>query len=103
MQRPLTYVAFVLWYPGIIYHCDLSEINPEPKVFREVEIKGIKQEDYQTTQVTSPCFIVFACFPRFLWTACLLAQTTPLLFLCTLILLFIRVSVVISHLLFAYS
>lgn len=52
-------MAFVLWYPGIIYHCDLSESNPEPKVFREVEVKGIKQEDYQTTQVLSSCFIFF--------------------------------------------
>ncbi|KAL7382509.1 hypothetical protein ABVT39_023562 [Epinephelus coioides] len=40
--------------PGIIYHCDLSEPNPEPKVFREVEVKGIKQEDYETKQVFYP-------------------------------------------------
>ncbi|XP_053302042.1 prolyl endopeptidase [Pleuronectes platessa] len=40
--------------PGIIYHCDLSEASPEPTVFREVEVKGIKQEDYQTTQVFYP-------------------------------------------------
>ncbi|XP_035537734.1 prolyl endopeptidase-like [Morone saxatilis] len=40
--------------PGIIYHCDLGESNPEPRVFREVEVKGIKQEDYQTTQVFYP-------------------------------------------------
>uniref|UniRef100_A0A673AT39 Prolyl endopeptidase n=1 Tax=Sphaeramia orbicularis TaxID=375764 RepID=A0A673AT39_9TELE len=40
--------------PGIIYHCDLSESNPEPRVFREVEVKGIKQEDFQTTQVFYP-------------------------------------------------
>lgn len=40
-------------YPGIIYHCDLSEPNPEPKVFREVEVKGIKNEDIETRQVIS--------------------------------------------------
>ncbi|KAG8005354.1 Prolyl endopeptidase, partial [Nibea albiflora] len=40
--------------PGVIYHCDLSESNPEPRVFREVEVKGIKQEDYQTSQVFYP-------------------------------------------------
>ncbi|XP_042362208.1 prolyl endopeptidase-like [Plectropomus leopardus] len=40
--------------PGIIYHCDLSESNPEPKVFRMVEVKGIKQEDYETKQVFYP-------------------------------------------------
>ncbi|XP_071356690.1 prolyl endopeptidase-like [Trachinotus anak] len=40
--------------PGIIYHCDLSESDPKPKVFREVEVKGINQEDYQTTQVFYP-------------------------------------------------
>uniref|UniRef100_A0A7N9AQS8 Prolyl endopeptidase n=1 Tax=Mastacembelus armatus TaxID=205130 RepID=A0A7N9AQS8_9TELE len=40
--------------PGIIYHCDLSELNQEPRVFREVEVKGIKQEDYQTTQIFYP-------------------------------------------------
>uniref|UniRef100_A0A668TMR8 Prolyl endopeptidase n=1 Tax=Oreochromis aureus TaxID=47969 RepID=A0A668TMR8_OREAU len=40
--------------PGIIYHCDLSEPNPEPKVFREVEVKGIKHEDIETRQVFYP-------------------------------------------------
>ncbi|XP_041811214.1 prolyl endopeptidase-like [Chelmon rostratus] len=40
--------------PGIIYHCDLSEPDPKPRVFREVEVKGIKQEDYQTSQVFYP-------------------------------------------------
>ncbi|XP_020508094.2 prolyl endopeptidase [Labrus bergylta] len=40
--------------PGIIYHCDLSESSPEPRVFREVEVKGIKQDDYQTSQVFYP-------------------------------------------------
>ncbi|XP_033831350.1 prolyl endopeptidase-like [Periophthalmus magnuspinnatus] len=40
--------------PGIIYHCDLSAPNPEPKVFRKVDVKGFKQEDYQTTQVFYP-------------------------------------------------
>ncbi|KAK1880699.1 Prolyl endopeptidase [Dissostichus eleginoides] len=40
--------------PGIIYHCDLSDATPEPRVFREVEVKGIKQEDYETNQVFYP-------------------------------------------------
>ncbi|CAN9504226.1 unnamed protein product [Ophioblennius macclurei] len=40
--------------PGIIYHCDLSDEKPEPRVFREVEVKGIKQDDYQTSQVFYP-------------------------------------------------
>lgn len=40
--------------PGIIYHLDLSDPKPQPKVFREVDVKGIKQEDYQTTQVFYP-------------------------------------------------
>lgn len=44
-------IYFVLSPSGIIYHCDLSESNPKPTVFREVKVKGIKQEDYQTDQV----------------------------------------------------
>lgn len=44
-------VYFALSPSGIIYHCDLSEPNPKPTVFREVKVKGIKQEDYQTHQV----------------------------------------------------
>lgn len=40
--------------PGIIYHCDLNDQNPEPKVFREVEVKGIRPDDYQTRQVFYP-------------------------------------------------
>uniref|UniRef100_A0A8C3AYJ7 Prolyl endopeptidase n=1 Tax=Cyclopterus lumpus TaxID=8103 RepID=A0A8C3AYJ7_CYCLU len=40
--------------PGIIYHCDLSESHPEPSVFREVEVKGIKPEDYEISQVFYP-------------------------------------------------
>lgn len=40
--------------PGIIYHCDLSHSNPQPRVFREVEVKGINQEDFQTSQVFYP-------------------------------------------------
>ncbi|KAK5607444.1 hypothetical protein CRENBAI_021192 [Crenichthys baileyi] len=40
--------------PGIIYHCDLSHSSPEPRVFREVEVKGINQEDFQTSQVFYP-------------------------------------------------
>uniref|UniRef100_A0A8C7W7I8 Prolyl endopeptidase n=1 Tax=Oncorhynchus mykiss TaxID=8022 RepID=A0A8C7W7I8_ONCMY len=36
--------------PGVIYHCDLSQASPEPTVFRQVEVKGIQQEDYETNQ-----------------------------------------------------
>ncbi|XP_066498602.1 prolyl endopeptidase-like [Hoplias malabaricus] len=37
--------------PGIIFHFDLSQPNPEPKVFRQVEVKGVDPSDYQTSQV----------------------------------------------------
>ncbi|XP_061597969.1 prolyl endopeptidase-like [Cololabis saira] len=40
--------------PGIIYHCDLSEPKPEPRVFRQVEVKGVNQEEFQTSQVFYP-------------------------------------------------
>ncbi|XP_067268221.1 prolyl endopeptidase-like [Chanodichthys erythropterus] len=40
--------------PGIIYHCDLSKADPEPTVFRQVEVKGVESSDYQTTQVFYP-------------------------------------------------
>uniref|UniRef100_A0A3P9P4C9 Prolyl endopeptidase n=1 Tax=Poecilia reticulata TaxID=8081 RepID=A0A3P9P4C9_POERE len=40
--------------PGIIYHCDLSRPDPEPRVFREVEVKGINQDDFLTSQVFYP-------------------------------------------------
>ncbi|XP_054910944.1 prolyl endopeptidase-like [Poeciliopsis prolifica] len=40
--------------PGIIYHWDLSRPDPEPRVFREVEVKGINQEDFLTSQVFYP-------------------------------------------------
>lgn len=35
------------------YYCDLREPNPEPRVAKEVEVKAINQEDYETSQVTS--------------------------------------------------
>uniref|UniRef100_G3NDZ0 Prolyl endopeptidase n=1 Tax=Gasterosteus aculeatus aculeatus TaxID=481459 RepID=G3NDZ0_GASAC len=40
--------------PGVIYHCDLRESDPQPSVFREVELKGIKQEEYEINQVFYP-------------------------------------------------
>ncbi|XP_067863012.1 prolyl endopeptidase-like isoform X2 [Heptranchias perlo] len=40
--------------PGIIYHCDLTKEILEPKVFREVEIKGFNFSEYQTVQVFYP-------------------------------------------------
>ncbi|XP_048469072.1 prolyl endopeptidase-like [Rhincodon typus] len=40
--------------PGIIYHCDLTEEILEPKVFREVQIKGFNFSEYQTVQIFYP-------------------------------------------------
>lgn len=40
--------------PGIIYYCDLSIPEPEPTIFRQVEVKGIQPADYQTIQVFYP-------------------------------------------------
>ncbi|CAL1583695.1 unnamed protein product [Knipowitschia caucasica] len=37
--------------PGIIYHCDLKDSDAEPQVFRQVEVKGFREEEYQTSQV----------------------------------------------------
>ncbi|XP_067841055.1 prolyl endopeptidase-like [Heptranchias perlo] len=40
--------------PGIIYHCDLTTANLEPRIFREVTVKGFDPSDYQTVQVFYP-------------------------------------------------
>ncbi|XP_027587461.1 prolyl endopeptidase [Pipra filicauda] len=40
--------------PGIIYHCDLTKEELEPKVFREVTVKGFDPSVYQTVQVFYP-------------------------------------------------
>uniref|UniRef100_A0A9L0TRI6 Prolyl endopeptidase n=1 Tax=Equus caballus TaxID=9796 RepID=A0A9L0TRI6_HORSE len=40
--------------PGIIYHCDLTKEELEPRVFREVTVKGIDASDYQTIQIFYP-------------------------------------------------
>ncbi|XP_075453654.1 prolyl endopeptidase [Ascaphus truei] len=40
--------------PGIIYHCDLTREVLEPRVFREVTVKGFELSDYQTVQVFYP-------------------------------------------------
>ncbi|NXD83184.1 PPCE endopeptidase, partial [Halcyon senegalensis] len=37
--------------PGIIYHCDLTKEELEPRVFREVTVKGFDPSVYQTIQV----------------------------------------------------
>uniref|UniRef100_A0A8C6TJL8 Prolyl endopeptidase n=1 Tax=Neogobius melanostomus TaxID=47308 RepID=A0A8C6TJL8_9GOBI len=52
--------------PGIIYHCDLSVPNPEPKVFRDVEVKGFNKDDYQTTQVSFLPDVAYLLFVRHL-------------------------------------
>ncbi|XP_073432198.1 prolyl endopeptidase isoform X2 [Dendrobates tinctorius] len=36
--------------PGIIYHYDLTKGTQEPRVFREVTVKGFNPADYQTVQ-----------------------------------------------------
>ncbi|XP_075058950.1 prolyl endopeptidase [Mixophyes fleayi] len=40
--------------PGIIYHYDLTKDTQEPRVFREVTVKGFDPSDYQTVQVFYP-------------------------------------------------
>uniref|UniRef100_A0A8C9SQT0 Prolyl endopeptidase n=1 Tax=Scleropages formosus TaxID=113540 RepID=A0A8C9SQT0_SCLFO len=40
--------------PAIIYHCDLTKEPLEPRVFREVTVKGFDPTEYQTTQVFYP-------------------------------------------------
>ncbi|XP_051880042.1 prolyl endopeptidase-like isoform X2 [Pristis pectinata] len=40
--------------PGIIYHCDLTKDNLEPRIFREVTVKGFNPSDYQTVQIFYP-------------------------------------------------
>uniref|UniRef100_A0A672T843 Prolyl endopeptidase n=1 Tax=Sinocyclocheilus grahami TaxID=75366 RepID=A0A672T843_SINGR len=59
------FLFFISNRSGIIYHCDLSQPNPEPTIFRQVEVKGINPSDYQTTQVSKdgtkiPMFLVHA-------------------------------------------
>ncbi|XP_066515253.1 prolyl endopeptidase [Hoplias malabaricus] len=40
--------------PAIIYHCDLTKAPLQPRVFREVTVKGFNPAEYQTTQVFYP-------------------------------------------------
>ncbi|KAM8953969.1 prolyl endopeptidase [Pelodytes ibericus] len=40
--------------PGVIYHCDLTSETLEPRIFREVTVKGFNPSDYQTVQVFYP-------------------------------------------------
>uniref|UniRef100_A0A0F7ZB81 Prolyl endopeptidase n=1 Tax=Crotalus adamanteus TaxID=8729 RepID=A0A0F7ZB81_CROAD len=40
--------------PGIIYHCDLTKEELEPRVFREITVKGFDPSAYQTVQVFYP-------------------------------------------------
>ncbi|XP_002733861.1 prolyl endopeptidase-like [Saccoglossus kowalevskii] len=37
--------------PGIIYRCDLSADKLEPSVFRQIDVKGFDQSQFQTVQV----------------------------------------------------
>uniref|UniRef100_A0A3P9HHS8 Prolyl endopeptidase n=1 Tax=Oryzias latipes TaxID=8090 RepID=A0A3P9HHS8_ORYLA len=39
---------------AIIYHCDLTKDPLQPRVFREVTVKGFNPSDYQTTQIFYP-------------------------------------------------
>jgi len=43
------FVSFLT--PGIIYHCDMSSGNYEPKTFREISVKGFDASMFETTQV----------------------------------------------------
>ncbi|XP_038655180.1 prolyl endopeptidase-like [Scyliorhinus canicula] len=40
--------------PGIIYYCDLTKDDFEPRIFREVTVKGFDPSDYQTVQLFYP-------------------------------------------------
>ncbi|XP_048386838.1 prolyl endopeptidase-like isoform X2 [Stegostoma tigrinum] len=40
--------------PGIIYYCDLTQDDLEPRIFREVTVKGFVPSDYQTIQLFYP-------------------------------------------------
>lgn len=40
--------------PGVIHHCDLTEDNIQPKVFREIKVSGFDASSYQTVQVFYP-------------------------------------------------
>ncbi len=37
--------------PGIIYHVDMKEKKPTPKLFMETEIAGFRSSDYKVEQV----------------------------------------------------
>ncbi|GCB69035.1 hypothetical protein scyTo_0008320, partial [Scyliorhinus torazame] len=40
--------------PGIIYYCDLTKDDLQPRIFREVTVKGFDPCDYQTVQLFYP-------------------------------------------------
>lgn len=52
--------------PGVIYHCDLAESEPQPKVYQEIKLEGFDPTQFETKQVfytskdgtTVPMFLV---------------------------------------------
>lgn len=44
---------------GIIYHCDLTKEELEPRVFREVTVKGFDPSAYQTVQVSEKKYVFY--------------------------------------------
>ncbi|XP_019521418.1 PREDICTED: prolyl endopeptidase-like [Hipposideros armiger] len=57
--------------PGIIYHCDLTKEELEPRVFREVTVKGIDASDYQTVQSANWPLVLLENIRTHLFTECL--------------------------------
>lgn len=69
---------------GIIYHYDLTKGTEEPKVFREVTVKGFNPADYQTVQVIKRLVVHLH---RGIWNLCfwfLVFKASVVLFLINL-------------------
>lgn len=54
MDSEIFYYFTSFLSPAIIYHCDLTKDPLQPRVFREVTVKGFDPLDYQTTQIFYP-------------------------------------------------